>query len=241
MTIAMGATIAPAVNLAGLAVTSVGVTTSATGSIFGAFVAELQTSVVVTDNKGNGTYPIVGVRTLGFSNWSIYAIPNGAGGAGHTFTATTVGASPGVEIYPFEITGGVLVTPVDSISSPQWNSTAHSDATPFVSANIVTSNANCLLLALFSSFTNSGTETLSWNNSFSPYSADGSSSDFSGGVGFRVVSAAGTYNGSVTSSGGGTNQGAMAVVAFKAAGGAAAPLQPYTRQQFFFVDELIQT
>lgn len=200
-------------------VPTVGQLTQVSGSSFAIVVFDDATSRSVADNKGNTlNYTLVGTTFSGIANCSLFLCRNGVGGAGHIATASSAGGSSDIEAYLFEIlSADITAALVDAISSPQWKDEVHSAATPYLSNNITSVAAGDLLVAIIATVTHSGTETLTWNNSFTQVVADGDSTHFSSGIGKRVNVAAGTYNSSVSSAGGGTDEAISMVVAFKSA------------------------
>ncbi len=193
------------------------ISSAATGSSFLVFVSTdgTQTVTSVTDNKGNTPYAIVGSTLSNFLGAGvsavIYLFTNGVGGSGHTATANLTGSAD-AEVYLLEVVGGVTASLVDALSSAFWNDDS---ATPFTSNNVVTTNATDLLLAFTITGSTSGTETLTWSNSFSQVVADGNSAHFTTAIAKQIVSTTGTYNSSFTSSGAGTTECATAVIALK--------------------------
>lgn len=204
----------------GTSVATAGIVTAASGSSFLIFAIDDSSSRSVSDNKGN-TYSLVGstlTNWLGFGiNLSIWLCTHGTGGSAHSATLTP-GGSADLECYLIEITGGAAASLVDALSSAFWNDDA---ATPFTSNNVVTSNAADLLLA-FTVTDISLTETLTWGNGFAAVTADGNPSHFGSGIAKQLVSSAGTYSSSFTSSN--AVRAATAVIALKSAPPAGAAL-----------------
>lgn len=231
MTIAVGAFSAGAFSTTGT-VTTAAITTAASGSSFVGFVADDGTTGnIPTDSKTN-TYTRIGTRFTGVANLGVYLCTNGTGGAGHTLNATSTGGSTDLEAYLLEITGGALASLVDAFPGTQWNDDL---ASPFTSNAVTTTNAIDLILAFTATVTTSGTETLTWGNSFTQVVADGSSAHFSGGIAQLITGSTGTFNSTFTSAGGGTAEAISTVIAFKNAS-STAPFQPFTQNQFFVND-----
>lgn len=231
----IGATPSPVFSGARVATTAAA-TTQAASSAFLMFSPMDGTTVADTDNKGNGTYPIVGVSlsAAGFL-YSAYLKANGVGGAGHTFTSTSAGGSTDVETFAIEIIGADLSAPVDVISSPQWKDDVHSDATPFLTNPLTTISANSLVLLITSTFsTTGGPEVLTWNNGFTAVVVENNTSNFTGGIAQLAVPTAGTVvTGSFNSSGAGTGEAFSMLVAIKPpAGGATPTIGSYFRKPF---------
>lgn len=195
-------------------VTTVGINTTASGSSFLVFIIDdAATSRVPSDNKGNtANYLQVGTTLtnwLGFGiNLSLWLCTNGTGGSGHTATAT-VSPSADVECFLVEVTGGATASLVDTLSVAFWND---DNTSPYTSNNLSTSNAIDLLIA-FAGTDISTPETLTWGNSFTAVTADGSPAHFGSGIAKRLVTSTGTYNSSFTSSS--AIQAATAVIALK--------------------------
>lgn len=212
MTIDVGVAPTPVFNNARVATTA-GVTTQVSGSSFCLLIADDGTSVVPSDNKGNtANYFAIGTRFTGVANVSLWLCTNGAGGAGHTFTATSSGGSTDVQIYPVELTAGALASLVDVFPVTQWNDDV---ASPFTSNSATTTLANDLVLAFCITVTTSGTETLTFGNGYVQVVADGSSAHFSGGIAKLLLAVPGATNASFTSAGGGTSEAIVTIVAFK--------------------------
>lgn len=204
----------------GTTLSTTGINTTASGSSFVIFIMDdAATSRAASDNKGN-TYSQVGTTLTNFLGFGVqaseYLCTNCTGGTGHTATAT-LSNTANAEVYLIEITGGATSSLVDALSSGFWNDDS---ATPFTSNNVVTSNANDLLLAFtLTNGSSAGPEVLTWGNSFTQVVSDGNTLHFTSGIAKRVVSSTGTYNSSYTSAGAGTTEAATAVISFKAASG----------------------
>ncbi len=251
MTIDVGQASAPAFNNASPA-TTVGINTAATGSSFLIFVAYSATTMTVSDNKGNtANYVQVGSSLINFLGLAvdaaIYLCTNGTGGSGHTASATMTGGASIADIYLIEITGGALASLVDAISSAFWND---STVSPYASNVAATAHAIDLLLGFTVTASVSGTESITWLNSFTQVSADGNSAQFTGGIAKRVVSSTGNYSVSFTSSGAGTTEAATALIALKDASGGIVTSQylesanrprpgrgPFSKGHFFVSDK----
>lgn len=193
-----------------------GITTAASGSSFLVYVStDLNATVSSIQDSKSNSYSQVGTTLtnfLGFGvNACVYLCTNGTGGSGHTATANLSASADG-EIYFVEILNGATASIVDALSSAFWNDDS---ATPFTSNNVVTANATDLLLAFTITGSSSGTETLTWGNSFTQVVADGSALRFTGGIAKRLVTSTGTYTSSFTAAGAGTTEAATAVIALK--------------------------
>ncbi len=181
--------------------TTAAITTQATGSGLVVDVSwfSVATFVSLLDNKGNAL-PQLG----SFVNSSANAVRNGrfyqanaVGGAGHTFTLTISSAQP-CTIYAQEIktTNGAGLT-IDQTATVTEDS-----ASPYTSQAITTTIANEILVAFHGDDPISGTATHTVGNSFtlSQEETDGDAR-FTGWVGYRIVSATGTYNTTNTQTG----------------------------------------
>lgn len=208
---------------------TVAVTTSVSGSSFVIFQLweSAQATPTISDtingSASGNTYTQIGTTLTGaiggFESASAFLCTNGNGGVNHVATSTFTGTNI-VSTFLVEITGGVLTSLTDQISSPQWNDDVSS---PFTSNAITTTQANELILALALTAAASGTETLTWGGAPSSFTqvqavSDGSNS-LTGGVAKLVVSSTGSVNSSFTSAGAGTTEAITMIVSFKAAAG----------------------
>ena len=140
-------------------VTTGALTTSATGSTFVVFVFGTGAVSSVTDNNGN-TYTLSAVTNYnGTLRSGYYAYcQNGAGGSGHTFTATT-GGSNGILILAVELTGAATSGGPDNTATPVTGSS--SGATP----NSLTPNSSNTIVL----------NAAGWGSGAGTVSSDGSS------------------------------------------------------------------
>lgn len=177
------------------------ITTQASGSSFVGVQLSFgpDATSVFSDNKGN-TFNLIGTASTGLLGGmyaAIYLCINGTGGTGHvgsinwTYTGGNSGFVMGALI---EILGGATSGLLDQIAA--WFDDTSS---PYISNSITTANANDLLIAVAATEVASGTEVLTWGNSFTALEAQGNAAGTTGGVATRLVSATGTYNSSVTS------------------------------------------
>lgn len=198
--------------------TTSGDTTQASGSTFVVFVVAgsgAGSIDSVSDNKGN-TYTQIGstITSSSGSKSGLFSCQNGTGGAGHTWTAVIANAEV-KNIYAVEITGGLLSGILDQ--APAGVEDASSPFTSNVTST--TAQANELLLAFVATDTPSGTETITWGNSFTQLDANGDSNFVTGGSAYRIVSATGAFSTSITSDV--ATSAVSLIAAFKEAGGTA--------------------
>lgn len=199
MAIALGAHDHKQNTTTGTTLTTAGVTTTGgAGSVFYAFInwGAGATFSTITDSKSNAwtLVDVQGTFVYG-ADTRVYECVGGTGGAAHTITAT-IGAIEFLTAYFVEILGATTSSPRDQTVT--WNDDV---ATPFTSGiSGTTSQANELVLAFANTNTPSGTETITWGNSFLPVDNDGNSSFVTAAVGYKIVASTGTQQSSFTSS-----------------------------------------
>lgn len=215
MSIAIGAH-ATAANAgpSATSVTTTGVTTTGgAGTVFVAAIGAFNGAPSsLTDSKGN-TYTQVGSTQASSADanlrLAIYECIGGTGGASHTFTGHT-GSGAVISIWVVEVTGV-------STASPRDQAPAISDdtASPYTSGTANTTQANEALISFASTFSSSGTETLTWGNSFTGLDAQtNANADITGGSATRLVTATGAYSSSFTSAGAGTAAALVGLVTY---------------------------
>lgn len=190
------------------AVTSVAVATSATGSDFEVIVIAQgvngATAPTITDNKGNNAlYTQIGA---GFNNgnngyiWRFNA-DNGAGGAGHTATATfALNIASGISIILLEKTGCALSASLDQ--SNTGTSGPSQTTGPGVSGNVtVTPPATGeILVSVMMNDDASAALTYAEANGFTIQAQNTAFATFfwQWAIGTKIVTAPGTYSASWT-------------------------------------------
>lgn len=212
-----------------LTLTTPGVATQATGSTFlgSAIAAGASNISSVQDNKTNAYSQIQTSFNTSFgSSMAWYRKENGLGGAGHTFTSTLLSGQVQT-VYFDEVLGAATSSVLDQ--SVVFVGDASSPFTTNTTGT--TTQADEIAFAFYGTDTPSGTETITWGNGFTQIDADGNSSFVTGGIAFKVLSATGTVQGSITSSV--ATDTAGAVLTFKAL--ASAPTDP---PQNYFQDEV---
>jgi len=215
MTIAVGAHVSKHSTSLVTVTTTNAVTSTASGSSFVVFTTTGgATAPTITDSKGN-TYTQIGSTIAGGLGYcaAAYIKVNGTGGSSHTFTATT-GTNENTSLYAVEVTGALTTASIQDRSPAGILDTASPYTTNLTGA---TTQANELLLAFAATGTASGTETLTWGNSFTAIDAEGDANFSTGGDAQLVVSAMGSYQGSVTSSGAGTTEAVMFILSLRSA------------------------
>ena len=199
----------------GTSVTTTGITTGATGSVF---VRTTQwsngvTFTSVTDSKSN-SYTIIGAEIItgGTDKSRAHFVTNATGGASHTFTAT-VASSDSILIMIDEITGAATASTVDGTPTSLLDT-----ASPYTGTAVTTTNANDLIWSAICGNSGSATATHAESTGFTIRSnnVDGST-QWPGATGTRVVAATSSYNCSWTETS--STNGAVYIAAFKDAGG----------------------
>ncbi len=192
--------------------TTAGVTTQASGSTFVVFATTGGTTAPTITDSNLNVYSQVGstiTSALGYCG-AMYIKVNGTGGSGHTFTATTL-TNENTSLYAIEVTGG----PTSGIQDRAPAGILDTASAYTSNLTGATTQANELLLAFIATGTSSGTETLTWGNSFGALDAEGDANFSTGGTASLVVSAMGSYQSSVTSSGAGTTEGICFIISLK--------------------------
>lgn len=204
--------------------TTTGGTTQATGSTFLVLV-DIHTGTledaVVTDNKGN-TYTLVNsiTHSFGFCRQGMYLCINGAGGAGHTATATWVHTQTLNTIAFVEYTA-VGAGTLDATPTGVDNTAG----SPTVPPSITTSVANELV---FNSFATFGAQNETVGNSGAPWTiatSNATSAGQNGAISYQLVSTPASVADSFTYSGF-DYAAALAISIKPASGPAAAPFIP---------------
>lgn len=215
-------------------VTTTSVNTSATGSTFVLLMQFEGSSTFssISDNKGN-TYTQIGTEltaNVGAKS-RLYYCQNGAGGSGHTFTATTA-TNVAITLHAIEITGG-KTTGILNPTPPAANDDLSS---PLTSSSITTLQADALLVAgLAATSSGSNPATHAESNGFT-IQAGAEETDatqyWTGCLATKVVASTGTYSASFTETGATT--GAVWIAAFEAAasggGGSSGPIEGFVER-----------
>lgn len=197
--------------------TTTGITTQATGSTFVVGVVggtNAATVNVPTDSKSN-TYTRIQSQvnsTVSGARCSWFYIENGVGGTSHTITATTSGSDVSTVFFA-EITGGLTsgikdqdVAGIEDIVSPYTSNTTGT-----------TAQSAEMAIALVATDSVSGTETITWGNSFTQLAAAGDANFVTGGIGKLLLASTQTVTSSVTLSGASSTGAVSFVVTFKEA------------------------
>lgn len=198
-------------------------TTGGSGTVFSLFIGwygSQSQATSVTDNKGN-TYAEVGARLTSSSDPTFFSIRyecvgTGSGPAGGTNTIVT--ASFGetkdvVSCFFVEVTG--VATSDSRDIAPAG---ANDSSSPYVSTGGTTVQADEILIAYTATHSASGTEVLTWGNSFTAIDdVNNANTSVTGGSAYRIVSSIGTYNSSFTSAGAGTDSAMCWIISYKAA------------------------
>jgi hypothetical protein len=221
MTIALGVHASAATTTPALVIVTPTRTSSASGSTYSVGVgwftaAGAGVAPTVTDSKGN-TYTQVGstLQSGGTPNFrfAIFESVNGTGGTLHTCTATFLANQDVISIWWNEITGGLTSGIRDQ--APGGNDDT---ASPYTSLTTgTTAQANELLIAYGGTLSASGTETITWGNSFTSTGDDrtNANAEVTGSAATRVVSATGAYQSSFTSAGAGTTEALVFIATYK--------------------------
>ena len=170
MSLALGVT-KSAATAAGNPLTTVGITTAASGSGLVVFLSysSAATFTSVTDNQGNGAPTLVGTElSWSAATWfsRCYYWPKIAGGAGHT-VSLNVSVNDVLTMFVMEVT----TTNGQGITLDQASRIADA-ASPFDSSSITTTIANEILLAAMFEKATSGTAVRTLGNSFIDVTAD---------------------------------------------------------------------
>ena len=183
MTISVGASVSNTVTTSGTGSAVIGtVTTQASGSTFVMFFDSYAASAFVgSDNKGN-TYTLYNsyqVNTPDGIASACYVCQNGTGGSGHAFSVAN-NTSATIDAYVIEIVGGQTSGITDQFFGSGGGSSPYN-------APVTTTSANELILSYLTS--NGAATTVTFNGSFTSLLTISN-----GAVGYRVVSATGTYD-----------------------------------------------
>lgn len=149
-----------------------------------------------TDSKGNIYTPINTQFTM---NWGGFVrawyCENAVGGTSHTFTATNTAGASAIQITAIEITGGRTSGILDQFTA--WLSDASSPYTTNTTGT--TAQANELALVFEGTDTSAAT-AITWGNGYAvvPGSEETDAAHMTGGFGYKVLSATGTEQGSIT-------------------------------------------
>lgn len=201
-------------NITGTTLTTGSGTSATSGSAFVVAVVWFAGigDPTVTDNKGNGTYTQVG-STVNFTaaptaKMALFEKINGAGGSGHTFTATWSGGPAVATSFVLELTGGRV--------RDQAPGGFEDTSSPYVSNTTgTTTQAVEIVLAFCGTSSASGTEVITWGNSFNGIDYEPDATSFTGSSAYRIVSSTGTYQSSFTSAGAGTDAAISFIVTYK--------------------------
>jgi hypothetical protein len=197
-----------------------GVTTQASGSCFvvGMTFEASQTFSSLVDSKGN-TYTQIGTELLwtgSFCKSRLYYCENGIGGATHTATVTTGGASA-ITVHFLEITGGATTGILDQSARRE------DTATPFtLAAALTTTQAAEMLVSFFADDSGNNPVTYAETGLGSSSVPAGSlqsngSAGFPGAFAISIKSSTGSFNPSWTATGAGAC--GVWLATFKEAGG----------------------
>lgn len=139
----------------------------------------------------------------------------GNGGALHSFTATLSAGTP-VGIFVTEVKGVLTSGAIDQ--APVGNDNPHSDATPYLSTTTgATTQASEIVVACTHTYTTTGTlETQTWNNGYTALDNETNPAVWTATTSFKVLSATGTQQSSLTSAGATCTDGVTFITTFKA-------------------------
>lgn len=197
--------------------TSPAVTTATVGSAFVVAVSCSNTTglQLATDSKSN-IYAQIQSTTNDVANtyqaaW--WFIVNGAGGSGHTASGNSSDGKH-IAVYFVELLGCL-----PSAAKDQDVAGFADNSSPFTTNTTgSTTQADEIALAFYATGTTiAGPEVLTWGNGFTQIDAGSNTSEATGGIAYKVLSATGTVQGSLTSAGGGTGDTIGFVATFKAA------------------------
>lgn len=202
----------------GTTLSSAAVTTAGSGSTFAVFVMSGTGNTAptsVTDNKGNTyTQQLSATYTASYpakGAW-LYTCENGAGGSGHTATATFTAINTAL-IFPVEILGGATF----DVGSPTGGAGTGVTSTTQTTPSITTTAADVVLSFGFSGdYTLQASITDSYSNLLQTY-LTGNTTGVAGAVGALVQSGAGTTSDTFTFATG--IAGGAIIAAWKPSGG----------------------
>lgn len=198
-------------------------TTGGPGTVFSLFIywyGSQSQATLVQDNKGN-TYAEVGTRLTSSADPAFFSLryecvgtgSGPTGGANTIVTATFGETKDSVSCFFVEVTG--VATSSSRDISPAG---ANDSSSPYISSSGTTIQNEEIVIAYAATHSLSGTETITWGNSFSGIdSFTDADNSATGGSAYRIVSTAGSYNSSFTSAGAGTDSAMCWVVSYKAA------------------------
>ena len=215
MAIALGAHTSVAVNSAAAAAQASSAIATTTGSTVVALACYTGTWVSFTDSQGNTWVQVGTEQTVGGLLARAFRCDNITGHAAHTFTVTLSAAGNAVSFWVVEATGAATA----SIDGETMGADA---TTPFDSAGLTTTQAAEMLISIIAEDATGNTYTHTCGNSFTAITADevtDANTVVTGISSYRIVSATGTYNSSVTISPAGTAGTGIVLVAIKEAAG----------------------
>jgi hypothetical protein len=184
----------------------------------------------VTDNKGNTYTRLQSTVNAGADanmRGGVFICQNATGGSGHTFTANWSATPDAMGIDWLEVTGAASAS-LDQ--GPAGKSDTHDSTTPYTSntTGTTTQAAELVVAALQSYTTTSDTESFTWGNSFTKLDEQTDPNAWTSTTGYRIVSSTGTFQSSVTCSGGTPTDGISFIMTFKeAAGGGGATVPKF--------------
>lgn len=204
-----GATTSPGIDTSGDNFIVVGVTSSNAISIDG---------TAVTDNKGNTYTLLIGPITNGDSV-GIYYVESPTVGSGHTWTVTTEANDFGV------VTVGGF-SGMNASSTVDQSASATGTGTVATAGSQTTTNADDLIIAV-AQFGGGTDITFTAQNSYATVDSRGNlDTTASGWMGYKIVSATGTYSGNTVQQSGSSATWAGAQASFK--GTSSAPVADLT-------------
>lgn len=231
MAIGIGAHIATA------AATSAAITTAAASSTFAACIGWYSgTLTSLNDNKGNGNYTQI-QSTISATDTAfkvaLFYFQNGVGGSGHTCTANFSAGPALAGILVVEITGGLTTGILDQ--APVGKIDTHTDATPYTSTvTSATTQAAEIAIAFTHTYTNTaGPESHTWGNSYTGIDSLTDPNFWTAASSFKILSATGTQQSSMTASGATATDSATFIATFKegVAASTSDPVESAARRQ----------
>jgi hypothetical protein len=231
VSIAIGGHVATAAATSGTA------TTAASGSTFVVCVGFYSGTLTgIADNKGNGSYTQIQSTVAGGDaafKAALFYFQNGAGGSGHTWTASFSAGPALAAVLALEITGGLTSGILDQ--APVGLKDTHSDATPYVSSVTgATTQAAELVVAFTHTYTNSaGPESHTWNNSYTGVDSLTDPNFWTAASSYKLLGATGTQQSSVTANGATASDAVTFIATFKegVAASTSDPVESAARRQ----------
>lgn len=222
MSLGLGAHTSVSVNPTAAAAQPSSAIATTTGSTVVVLACYTGSFVSFADSQGNAWVQIGTEQTVNGLLARAFRCENITGNPAHIFTVTLSSGGNILSFWVVESTGAAS-------ASIDGETMGVDTVTPYESSGITTTQADVMLIAISAEDAVSAVYTHTCGNSFTPITADAvtdANSLITGISSYRIVSATGTYNTSVTISPSGTISAATVLVAIKEAVGGGAPSGP---------------